>query len=509
MAVIDFFDRGWRINRDGTAYVAGDERWTYDQAHRVSCRIANALLRDGFGTGHQVAVLAANDPLAWVCVLGIWRANAAFVPVNPRSAAGETGSILAEFDCEALLYQKAFGPLVAALRGSLPAIRHWICIDADDEGAIPLRTWIEGCADSATEVAVDLDDVISISPTGGTTGRPKGVMNTHRSFQTCIANLMIANPYRTDEHPVNLAAAPMTHTAGLSTMPVSARGGLVVILTKPDPAALLDAIERHGVTEFFLPPTVIYGLLQFPDLTSRDLSSLRYLMYGAAPMAVEKLKEAIHAFGPVLTGFYGQSEAPLAIASLSAPAHGVSGDLSSDDVLSSVGPPLPLTRVVILDDDGQQVATDATGEICVAGDLVMKGYYRAPGRTAETIIDGWLHTGDLGHVDGDGRLHITDRKKDMIITGGFNVYPSEIEQVVWSHPAVSDCAVIGIADDRWGEAVQAVVELKAGATVSAEELIALCRDRLGPVKTPKSIRFIDMLPRSAAGKVLKKDLRAN
>jgi acyl-CoA synthetase (AMP-forming)/AMP-acid ligase II len=224
-------------------------------------------------------------------------------------------------------------------------------------------------------------------------------------------------------------------------------------------------------------------------------------------MSVEKLKQAIEVIGPVMMGGYGQTECPASIAYLPPDAHFVGGKVASDARLSSVGKPNPLIRVEIMDDDNRILAQGETGEICVRGDLVMRGYYKAPDKTAETIIDGWLHTGDIGHIDAEGYLHITDRKKDMIISGGFNVYPSEVEQVLWAHPAVQDCAVIGVPDAQWGEAVKAVVELNAGQSVSAAALIALCKDKLGSVKAPKSVDFIDTLPRSPVGKVLKKDLR--
>ncbi|RYD20788.1 MAG: long-chain fatty acid--CoA ligase, partial [Lysobacteraceae bacterium] len=331
MAIIDFFDRGWSIDPSATAYVAGEQQWTFDEAYRLSCRIANALLRDGVGRGSKCAVLAGNDPTAWIVVLGIWRANAAFVPLNPRSVPAETASLLAAFDCDTLFYQSPFAPLVEAIRPGLPQLARAICIDADANGTVSLDQWLADFSDAVPHVDIDLDDVISISPTGGTTGRPKGVMNTHRSFQTSMAHLMIANAYTDDERPVNLAAAPMTHSAGLLTLPVSARAGTVVVLTRPDPEALLAAIEQHRVTEFFLPPTVIYGLLQLPGIANHDYSSLRYFSYGAAPMAVGKLKEAVRVFGPVMTGFYGQSEAPLTIAALPREAH-VGAD---DDTLSS------------------------------------------------------------------------------------------------------------------------------------------------------------------------------
>jgi acyl-CoA synthetase (AMP-forming)/AMP-acid ligase II len=249
-------------------------------------------------------------------------------------------------------------------------------------------------------------------------------------------------------------------------------------------------------------------LLEVPGIETLDFSSLRYFLYGAAPMSVDKLKKAIKVFGPVMAGGYGQTEAPASIALLPPDQH-FSGDaLANDERLSSVGRPSPLIRVEIMDERNCILGTGETGEICVRGDLVMKGYYKAPDKTAETIIDGWLHTGDIGHLDAEGYLYVTDRKKDMLITGGFNVYPSEVEQVIWAHPAVQDCAVIGVPDPQWGEAVKAVVELNPGQSVTAEELIALCKEKLGSVKAPKSVEFTAALPRSTIGKVLKKDLRA-
>ena len=209
-----------------------------------------------------------------------------------------------------------------------------------------------------------------------------------------------------------------------------------------------------------------------------------------------------------MMGGYGQTEAPASIAYLPPGEHLVDGKLARMSGLGPLAVPNPLVRVEIMNDANEILAQGETGEICVRGDLVMKGYYKAPDKTAETIIDGWLHTGDVGHIDAEGYLHITDRKKDMIISGGFNVYPSEVEQVIWSHPAVQDCAVIGVPDETWGEAVKAVVELNAGQQVGAEELIARCKEKLGSVKAPKSVDFVDALPRSPVGKVLKKDLRA-
>ncbi|MBI2382856.1 MAG: AMP-binding protein [Gammaproteobacteria bacterium] len=511
MAIIDFFDRGWRINPSGAAYIQDDRTYRFDEVGELSCRIANGLLAAGYAKETKGAVWAGNDVTAWICTLGLWRANMCWIPVGARNPPAENLSLLEEFDCEILFFQKSFASVIADLKTKLPKVRLWVCIDGqatEVPGSVPLETWVQEHPATKPNVAVDMDDVILLSATGGTTGKPKGVMNTHRSAQTFCGHFMMSCYYGAEEPIVNLAAAPMTHTAGLLSVPCTARGGTVVVVTKPDPAVLLAAIPKHKVTELFLPPTVIYRLLDVPDLDKKvDFTSLKYLMYGAAPMSVEKLKQALQVIGPVMMGGYGQTECPASIAYLSPGEHFTDGQPASDERLASVGRPNPLIGVEILDDAGSILPTGKTGEICVRGDLVMKGYYKAPDKTAEAIRNGWLHTGDIGHLDAHGYLHITDRKKDMIISGGFNVYPSEVEQVLWSHPAIQDCAVIGVPHPDWGESVKAVVELNKGKQVSEEELIALCKDRLGSVKAPKSVDFIDALPRSAVGKVLKKDLR--
>jgi acyl-CoA synthetase (AMP-forming)/AMP-acid ligase II len=254
---------------------------------------------------------------------------------------------------------------------------------------------------------------------------------------------------------------------------------------------------------------VVYRILERLEHRLVDTSSLRYVMYAAAPMSLEKLRQGIERLGPVFMECYGQMEAPAAISFLRPDEHLLDGAIAPDDRLSSCGRPYPLVTVAILDPGtGAELPAGETGEICVRGDLVMKGYYKDPERTAETVVDGWLRTWDIGRLDERGYLHLTDRKKDMIISGGFNVYPGEVEQVLWSHPAVQDCAVVGAPHPDWGEAVTAVVELNEGASVEEAELIALCRDRLGPIRTPKQVVVVDHLPRSANGKVLKKDVRA-
>jgi acyl-CoA synthetase (AMP-forming)/AMP-acid ligase II len=332
-------------------------------------------------------------------------------------------------------------------------------------------------------------------------------MLTQRNLYAMVATYMICFAYAADERPVVMAAAPLTHASGALSLPTLARGGTVVILPKPDIPAMLDAVERHRVTEFFLPPTVIYRMLDYPGIEASDFASVRYFGYGSAPMSVEKLRRAITVFGPRMTQFFGLSEAPALCTFLAPQEHLVDGAPAGDEVLASCGRATPLIDIRILDESRREVPQGQVGEVCVSGDLVTPGYYGQPELTAATIVEGWLHTGDIGYFDGAGRLHLCDRKKDMIISGGLNIYPQEIEQVLWTHPAVQDCAVIGAPDPEWGELVTAVVELHSGATVSAEELLALCRERLGSVKVPKKLEFVPELPRSPNGKVLKRAIR--
>ncbi|QBJ96382.1 long-chain fatty acid--CoA ligase [Rhodococcus sp. ABRD24] len=506
MSVIDMFDRGWRMGGHRIAYVSERGTWTYDEAGELSCRIAHALLDTDLPAQAKIGVIAPNDPLAWIAVLGTWRAGMVWVPLNPSSSQDVLADLIDSFDCTVLFVHSTMISIVSRIR-ALGKVRLVVCIDAPLGDEPSLIDWCSEKPKTAPPIHVRPDDVVSISATGGTTGRPKGVVNTHRSFGVTFAHFMLGLTYDADEPVVNLAAAPLTHSAGMLSLPVSARGGTVVVIERAEPRAVLSAIERFSVTEVFLPPTVIYRLLEVVEEKHYRLESLRYLIYGAAPMSEEKLRRAIEVFGPILIEFYGQTEAFGAISFLRPEEHLVDGRLRTDGILASCGRPGPLVNVEIRDDKGNPLPVGRSGEVCVAGDLVMEGYYREPAKTAETVVEGWLHTGDIGHLDNAGYLYITDRKKDMIITGGLNVYPSEVEQVLWSDPAIQDCAVVGVPHEDWGEQVVAVVELNEGAALDRQALIRRCKDKLGSYKAPKRIDVVDRLPRSSNGKVLKKDVR--
>ena len=506
MNLIDFFDRGALHYPDRDCFVAGDRSHTYREIRELTLRLANGLRSLGFRTGAKAAVLSINDPVAFSCALAILRAGGAWVPINPKNALDEHVHMLSQFDCEVLFYHSQLRAVVDEIRRQVLGIRHYLCVDAAT-GALPaLGEWARQFPDEEASLPCDPEGLAMLVGTGGTTGKPKGVMLSNRNLETFCAATMTAMPY--SEPPVYLAAAPLTHAAGILCFPLMAEGATTIVHTKVDPQEILATISKRRVTTLFLPPTAIYMLLAQPNVRDVDYATLRYFIYGAAPMSVDKLKQALNVFGPVMAQLFGQSEAPMMVTFMTPREHLKDGRPVADERLKSCGRATPFVRVAVMDDDGKLLPPNAVGEIVVQGDLVMQGYYKNPEASAESRAFGWHHSGDLGYRDEAGYYYIVDRKKDLIISGGFNIYPGELEQVLWSHEAVQDCAVIGVPDDKWGEAVRAVVELKKGKSVTAEELIALCKSRLGSVKAPKAVEFVEALPRSSVGKVLKKDLRA-
>ena len=508
MRVIDYFDNGVRYYPNNVAFVDVDREglsMTYAEAKPRTERIAGAIRGNGYGKGAHVGILAPNCTVAFLALLGLFRAEATWLPINPRNTAATNIDLLDRFDGELLLYHSDFEEQAKEILDSVEGIREAICIDADDSAANSLGNWAQGCPDSFEPGPADMDDIFAIFPTGGTTGKSKGVVMNQRSIYTLYQNFYAHFNYH--DNTCHLVVAPMTHTAGITGCMHFARGGTNAIMSKAAPDLICDAIEKHRVTHVFLPPTVVYMMLALPDVRERDYSSLQHLLVGAAPTSLEKLKEALSVFGPVMTEAFGQSEAPASITA-KAPWDYLDPDGNINERrLASIGRPCVNNTVSILDEQGNEVARGESGEICVTGELVTPGYYKNPEATAEARQFGWLHTGDIGVMDDEGFITIVDRKKDMIITGGFNVFPNEVEQVLSGHPAVQDCAVIGVPDEKWGEAVKAVVQLKVGTECQDATLIALCKEQLGSVKAPKSVEFIDDLPRSAAGKVLKTELR--
>jgi fatty-acyl-CoA synthase len=504
MRLVDHLEKGASLGPANPCLTTDGVSLTYAEVRGLAGRVAAALGAHGVQPGDKVAILSANDPVAFTCVFGISLAGAVWCPINPRNEADENRELLDLFDCVALVFQGSFAPLVAAIRDQLPQLKTVVCLDAAVDGALGWDEFLGAGGEPVDEEPVD--DLAMIVGTGGTTGRPKGVMLTNRNLETMTALTLMGYPFR--GRPVYLALAPLTHAAGVLCFPILALGGEVVIMRSPDVAGFLSLVQEHRVTHTFLPPTLIYMVLGHPALDATDLSSLQCFWYGAAPMSAARLEEALTRIGPVMAQLFGQTEAPMMISMMPPADHFRPDGSVATERLSSAGRPSPLCTVAVLDGTGRQLPAWENGEICVRGSLVMAGYYKNPEATAEASRFGWHHTGDIGHLDGEGFLHIVDRAKDMIITGGFNVYSAEVEQALMQHPDVQDCAVIGLADDKWGERVVAVVQPLAGRHVEAADLISFTKERLGSVKAPKQLEIWPDLPRSKVGKVLKTEIKS-
>jgi acyl-CoA synthetase (AMP-forming)/AMP-acid ligase II len=518
MRLVDFLDKGASLHpSDAPCLTMDGQDRSYAEVRRLSWSVGRALARSGIAPGDKVAILSGNDPVAFSCVLGISRAAGVWCPVNPRNEAAENRELLSLFDCRCLFFAAAYAPVVAKIIGDLPEIGTLVCLgdpvaarQAADSipGAVTFGDWLTGVSDEPWQ-ADPVDDVVMIAGTGGTTGVPKGVMLTGHNLETMTALTLMSYPFDSGRPPVYLALAPLTHAAGVLCFPVLARGGQVVIMPHPDLGEFLRLIRQYQVSHTFLPPTLIYLLLDHPELPGADLSSLRCLWYGAAPMSSARLEQAIERIGPVLGQLFGQTEAPMMISTLAPRDH-----LNPDGTLArgrftSAGRPTPLTTVAIMDGDGKLLPPLERGEIVVRGPLVSPGYYKNETATAEASQHGWHHTGDVGYLDADSFLYIVDRLKDMIITGGFNVYSAEVEQALLAHAAVLECAVVGLPDDKWGERVTAVLQLHPGHSVTPDEIRAFVKERVGSVKSPKQVEIWADLPRSRLGKVLKGEVKSH
>jgi fatty-acyl-CoA synthase len=496
MGLTSYLDKGASLGRDAPLLVGEDRTLTYGDVVDHSHAVAAALARAGVRAGDKVAVLSGNDPVAFATVFGIARRGAVWVPINPRNAEAENRELLELFDCVALFHAPAYADLVGRIAPELPQL-HTVVPLAE------LDAWLTpgGREHPDHDWATPPDDTVMIVGTGGTTGRPKGVRLSDRTIETMTAIVLMSYPFT--GRPVYLAMAPLTHAAGVLCFPVMALGGQIVVMPAPDAGAFLANVERHRVTHTFLPPTVIYQLLGHDDLPRADLSSLECFWYGAAPMSPARLEQALTAIGPVMAQLFGQSEAPMMVSTMAPADHFRPDGTIAHERLASAGRPSPLVTVAIMDDGGRVLPAGERGEIVVRGSLVMTGYYRNPEATAEASRFGWHHTGDIGYLDEDGYLFIVDRAKDMIITGGFNVYSAEVEQALMTHLDVRDCGVVGLPDDKWGERVVAVVQLLPDSTADEPELITWVKARIGSVKAPKQVLIWPDLPRSTVGKVLK------
>src|SRR6478752_1554037 len=499
---VDVLSQALTTHAHRDCLVTGQRRFTYAEVDSLSARVANTLVAAGFTPGMKGAVFARNSPEAFIATLGILRAGGVWMPAATATPPSTLIASWEDLGCDALFVDNAaVGDMLRAGLGTLVAV---VDMRADGSG---LAEWAADAAATAPAIERVGDDVISMPMTGGTTGAPKGVMLSHANF-SAIAYAM-SNDYQTrTEPPVLLGAAPMTHVGGRIVLMSLPAGATCVIMPAVDVGQILEVIETHRITDVFLPPTAIYRLLDYPALAEHDLSSLRSLAYGSATMSLPRLKQALQVLGPVMRGGFGQTECPMFITELHPHEHVLEdGTLAPDERLRSVGRATVISDVAIMTDDGTLLAAGEIGEIVVRGHNVSLGYYEKPDETAQMRAHGWHHTGDVGVIDAEGYVTIVDRLTDMIISGGFNVYSSQVEAVLHTVDGVAGVAVVGIADADWGELVCAAVVPERGAELDPGALAARCRATLGSVSTPKRVVIVDELPTTAVGKVDKRAVR--
>lgn len=476
---------------------------TYGELDQRTNRLANVLRERGIGPQSRVAVLDKSSPQVIEVLLAAAKVGAVTVPANWRLAAPELAEVLSDAGVEILLFHSSFDNTVAHLRANVPALAHLIRIDGDsDSDYEALLASADGTDPGWTGEA---DDIVLQLYTSGTTAKPKGVLSSNRNLGACTRS---GGPWGFDSSSVSLCAMPLFHIGGLGWVLVGiANGAHNVIVPEFTPQSLLDELVHHRITNTFLVPSVIGMLVEVSGAAERDFTALRSIAYGSSPITPALLKRALATFDRPLFQVYGLTETHGAITQLDASDHTTDGDRVH--LLRSVGKPYPWVELSIVRPNSTAPAdTGEAGEICVRSPQNTVGYFHRPEETTKAIdADGWFHTGDVGRFDQDGYLYITDRIKDMIISGGENVYPIEVESVIAEYPGVSQVAVIGVPDSVWGEAVKAVVVTVPGQAIDARELWAFARERLAGYKCPKSIDVVQALPIGATGKILKRELR--
>ena len=497
---------------DRVAFICDDTRWTYRQLGAMVSQVIQVLQARGLQRGDAVATLSGNRPEAFLITAASYVMGLRLTWMNPTSSEDDHAYILEDSGVRTLFVDPlAFSDRARVLARRVPAVTRLMSFGPNDGFGEDLLAAAAAFMPTRLVPQAEADDVCVLIYTGGTTGKPKGVMHTHRVQVTMILTEMADWDWPADIR--FLALTPITHASGAMIMPVLLKSGTYAMTQGFTAEKFVHLVETHRITATFLVPTMVYVLLDSPARQGADLSSLKLIIYGASPMSPTRLVEGMQVFGPVFMQLYAQSEAPNTVTVLHQHEH---DPVNHPERLASCGTPCVGTQVRLLDDDGQEVADGAVGEICVRGPLVMKGYWNKPEETAQALRHGWLYTGDMARRDPDGYLYIVDRSKDMIISGGFNVYPREVEDTLSQHPAVAAAAVVGVPDAKWGEAVRALVVLRAvmvgdapAAPVAlAAELMAWVRERKGAVQTPKAIDFVDALPMTGLGKLDKKAIRA-
>ena len=510
MRAIDYFDKSAEIHPRRLAILEGDTRYSYRQTRCWSEQIARAMWANGLQPEQRAAIYSQNHPAVLFSMLGILRAGGAWVPMNYRNAIDANVEYLNYSETAWLFYHSCFRSQVREIQGRVSSLRHLICIDEEDGANPSLARFAEQGSGVEEPDWADahgnLDRMMGLVPTGGTTGPARGVRVTNGAWGAMTE--MATHYWRGDTaSPVCLCTAPLSHAAGVVAFTMFALGGTNVVLPGFDALGVLRAIEEYRVTHLFLPPTAFYSLLAHPKVEKFDYSSLRVFLLAGSPVSPDKFKRGVEIFGPCMCQSYGQTEAPMLLTWLDPATVAAATCGDHPERLRSCGKPTSAVRIAIMDDAGCILPPRECGEIVARGTLVTAGYHNLPEATAAIRAHGWHHTGDVGYMDEEGYVYIVDRKKDMIISGGFNVYCAEVEAGIMALPQVQECAVVGVPDEKWGEAVKAIVVVKHGETLSESAVIAHCKAKLGGMKSPKSVEFWPEIPKTPAGKLDRKTIR--
>jgi acyl-CoA synthetase (AMP-forming)/AMP-acid ligase II len=483
---------------------------TYDEFNARVNRLANAMRAMGVQPGDRAAILQFNRPETLEALFASFKAGCGAVPINFRLHENEYAYIIDHAGAKVVICSPEFNDDLLRIRDRLPRVEHLVAVSGAHGELLDYETLLSAASSAWTDASVHPDDLAWLFYTSGTTGRPKGATLTHRNLVAMAMNFYADICPGFGPTDVTLHAAPLSHGSGLYAIPTIAKGAKNVIMESKsfDARSVLEAVEAHRVTAMFVAPTMLKLLVESAAITHHDHRSLRSLIYGGGPILMEDLKAAIRRLGPCLVQLYGQGEAPMTITYLPHGDHVLGGSPEQERRLASAGFARTDVDVRIVAPTEQELPAGEIGEIVTRSDLVMKGYWRDPEATAKAIRDGWLFTGDIGYMDEAGYVFIMDRSKDMIISGGENIYPREIEEVIIKHPSVREVAVIGVPDPAWGEAVKAVIVVKPGMSLSQDEILDFCAKWIARFKKPKSVDFVPELPKNAYGKIMKRELRA-
>jgi len=500
-----------RTFADRPAIVYGRQISTYARFNQRANRLANALHRLGVARGDHVAILMTNCPEMLETLYACFKLGCAAVPINFRLHPKEVAFVIDHSASKAVVVSPEFNDPLTEIRRLIAGAHHLITLAGASGELLDYEALLAGETDQWEDADVEPDDSAWLFYTSGTTGAPKGAMLTHRNLLAMTMGFYADICPGFSVHDVILHAAPLSHGSGLWALPNIAKAAKNVIVesTAFNAEEVLALIQEHRVTNMFCVAAMVKGMMECPSIDQYDHGSLKSLCYGGGPMMVTDVLEAIETFGPVLVNLYGQGESPMTICCLQQWQHVLDDSQQQLKRLGSAGLPRTDVEVRIFDQQDRELPVGEVGEIVTRSDVVMKGYWRNPEATANTLRNGWLHTGDVGRMDENGYVFLMDRSKDMIISGGENIYPREIEEVIARHPSVREVVVIGVPDSKWGESIKAVVSLGEGKSVTEEELIAFCIDHIASYKKPKSVDFVDELPKNNYGKILKRELKAN